>query len=237
MARTGEPGDVLTLDDIPDPQAGPGELQVAVEFAGVSFADLLLIRGEYQIGLPLPCVPGSEFVGRVLSAGPGATTAAGTRLIGLSPPPAGAFAQRTVAIENQCEPIGGDLPGPQAVSLIGNYVTAHLALHRRAAVRPGEIVVVHGGSGGVGAAAIQISKAAGASVLAACLAAGADVAADATDVGALSQAVRDFTVGRGADVVVDLVGGSYSRRPAGSSPTRDGFSSSASPAARPRSSG
>lgn len=216
MARTGEPGDVLVLADMPDPVPGPGELQVAVEFAGLSFADLLLIRGEYQIALPLPCVPGSEFVGRVLSAGPGAAMPAGTRLIGLSRPPAGAFAQRTIAIENQCEPIDDDLPGPQAVSLIGNYVTAHLALHRRAAVRPGEVVVVTGGGGGVGAAAVQLAKAAGASVLAAdlgpdraaaCLAAGADVAVDATDTGQLSQAVRDFTAGRGADVVVDLVGG------------------------------
>jgi NADPH:quinone reductase len=146
MARTGEPGDVLVLAEMPDPVPGPGELQVAVEFAGLSFADLLLIRGEYQIALPLPCVPGSEFVGRVLSAGPGATMSAGTRLIGLSRPPAGAFAQLTVATENQCEPIDDDLPGPQAVSLIGNYVTAHLALHRRAAVRPGEVVVVTGGA-------------------------------------------------------------------------------------------
>src|ERR1700749_3517452 len=69
MARTGEPGDGLVLADMPDPVPGPGELQVAVEFAGLSFADLLLIRGEYQIALSLPCVPGSEFVGRVLSGG------------------------------------------------------------------------------------------------------------------------------------------------------------------------
>jgi NADPH2:quinone reductase len=216
MTRTGEPADVLELVELPQPAPQPGQLLVEVELAGLSFADLLLIRGDYQITLPLPCVPGSEFVGRVVANGPGTTLPLGTRIIGLVVPPDGAFAEYALALEDQCEAISEDLPGPEAVSLIGNYVTAHLALHRRARLQPGETVVVHGGAGGVGAAAIQVAKAAGATVLAAdlgpdrvdtCLAAGADAAVDVTDASALAPAVDDFTGGHGADVVLDMVGG------------------------------
>lgn len=109
-----------------------------------------------------------------------------------------------------------DLPGPEATALIGNYVTAHLALHRRARVRAGEVVLVTGAAGGVGTAAIEIAKAAGASVIAAdlgqersssCADSGADLTVDVSDRGALTRAVAEFTNGKGADVVVDLVGG------------------------------
>jgi NADPH2:quinone reductase len=216
MERTGDPAAVLELRDRPDPVPGPGELLIDVEFAGLSFADLLLIRGEYQVALPVPCVPGSELVGRVRAAGPGTTLQPGSRVMGLGRPPDGAYAELAVGIENQCEEIPADLPGPGAVALIGNYVTAHLALHRRARVQPGEIVVVHGGAGGVGTAAIQVAKAAGATVVAAdlgeeraqtCRAAGADIAVDATEVRRLSDAVAQLSNGRGADVVIDTVGG------------------------------
>jgi NADPH:quinone reductase len=216
MERTGDPTAVLTLRHMPDPVPGPGELLVDIEFAGLSFADLLLIRGEYQVALPLPCVPGSELVGRVRAVGPNTTIEPGSRIMGLGRPPDGSYAEVAVAIENQCEEIPADLPGPGAVCLIGNYVTAYLALHRRAGVQPGEIVVVHGGAGGVGSAAIQVAKAAGATVVAAdlgderaetCRTAGADIAVDSTEISRLSDAVRDLSNGRGADVVIDTVGG------------------------------
>jgi NADPH:quinone reductase len=216
MEQTGPPETVLKWGARPEPDAGPGELLVDVEYAGLGFPDLLLIRGEYQIPLPLPCVPGSEFVGRVRAAGPATTFAPGTRLMGLCRAGDGAFADVGVAVEIECEPIPEDLPGPGAVCLIGNYVTAQLALHRRAQLQSGEVVVVHGAAGGVGTAAIQIAKASGASVIAAdigedraesCRAAGADVAVDVTDVNRLTEAVKDHTNGRGADVVLDMVGG------------------------------
>ncbi|MET0143529.1 MAG: zinc-binding dehydrogenase [Ilumatobacteraceae bacterium] len=215
MRGTGEPADVLLLEDIDEPVAGPGELLVDVETAGLSFADLLLIRGEYQMQLPLPCVPGSELVGRVRVAGPGTSTPEGTRIIGLGRPPDGAYAEQAVVIENQSEPIPEAIAAPPAVALIGNYVTAHLALHRRAQLRAGEVVVVHGGAGGVGSAAIQVAKAAGATVIAADLGAdraalcgrvGADLTVD-TEAMSLTDAVLEHTAGRGADVVVDPVGG------------------------------
>jgi len=136
--------------------------------------------------------------------------------MGLCLPPHGAFAEQCVALEAQCEPIPEGLPGPEATCLIGNYVTAHLALHRRAGVVPHDVVLVTGAAGGVGTAAIQVAKAAGAQVIAAdlgvdraksCLAAGADHAVDVTDGHALPQLVTEVTEGRGADIVIDLVGG------------------------------
>jgi NADPH:quinone reductase len=216
MTQAGEPEAVLEWVEVLEPTPGPGELQVSVEYAGLGFPDLLLIRGEYQVPLPLPCVPGSEFVGRVRAAGPETTVEPGTRLLGLCEMGRGSFADVGVAPESYCEPIPEDLPGPGAVCLIGNYVTAHLALHRRAALQPGEVVVVHGAAGGVGTAAIQIAKASGASVIAAdvgedraesCRSAGADVIVDVTDVSRLTDAVNEHTDGRGADVVLDMVGG------------------------------
>ena len=216
ITRTGAPGEVLHLAELPVPEPGPGQLTVDVQYAGLSFADILLIRGEYQVSLPLPCVPGSEFVGRVRACGPETGIPVGTRVIGLCVWPDGPYAQVTVVHEDHCEPIPDSLAGPEAVSLIGNYVTAHLALHRRARVQPGDVVVVHGGAGGVGVAGIQVAKAAGATVIAAdlgaeraqaCLDAGADHAVDVTDPAALTHAVRTLTGGHGADVVLDMVGG------------------------------
>jgi NADPH2:quinone reductase len=215
MSQTGEPGDVLRLVEIDDAVPGDGELLVDVEIAGASFADLLLIRGGYQIALPLPCVPGSELVGRVVAAGPSTSTTVGTRLIGLARWPYGAYAERAVVIEERSESIPEGVAASDAVALIGNYVTAHLALHRRAQLQRGETVVVHGGAGGVGSAAIQIAKAAGATVIAAdlgadraelCRAVGADVAFDASTT-SLTEVVLEHTAGRGADVVIDPVGG------------------------------
>src|SRR5215203_2462136 len=216
MTKTGDPSTVLSWETLQALVARPGELVIDVDYAGVNYADHLLIRGEYQVALPLPCVPGSEFVGRVLEAGPGTSLSVGTRVMGLCLPPHGTFAEQCVALEAQCEPIPEDLPGPEATCLIGNYVTAHLALHRRAGVVPQDVVLVTGAAGGVGTAAIQIAKAAGARVIAAdlgaervlsCLAAGADHAVDVTDRHSLTQLVTEVTESRGVDVVVDLVGG------------------------------
>jgi NADPH2:quinone reductase len=121
MRRAGDPRAVLKLEEIAEPSCGDDELLVDVEIAGLSFADLLLIRGEYQISLPLPCVPGSELVGRVRSTGARTSTPEGTRVIGLAKPPNGAYAEQAVVIENQSQSIPEGLDGPAAVALIGNY--------------------------------------------------------------------------------------------------------------------
>jgi NADPH2:quinone reductase len=229
MRRTGSPSDVLTLSDLPAPEPARGEVSVEIEYAGVNYADLLLIRGEYQITLPLPAVPGSEFVGRVTANGAGTSLPPGTRVVGLNKLGQGSLATIGLALETQIEPIPDELEGPQAVSLIGNYVTAHLALHRRARLQQGEVVVVHGAAGGVGAAAVELAKAAGATVIGvdlgperakACLDIGADASADATDPSALVAAVRDHTGGHGATWCWTWSVASCSRPPADSSPTR-----------------
>jgi NADPH:quinone reductase len=216
MAAEGDPDEVLRFGELAEPTRGAGEVVIEVECAGASFADLLLIKGEYQINLPVPGVPGSEIVGRVTAAGPETSLAVGTRVIGLALPPDGAFAESCVALAERCEPIPDAVEGPAAVALIGNYVTAHLALHRVAKLRPDEVAVVLGGAGGVGTAAIQVAKAAGARVIGAdlgpdrakgCEHAGADLGVDSTDPKDLARAVETVTAGRGADVVLDLVGG------------------------------
>jgi NADPH2:quinone reductase len=215
LHRTGDPRDVLSMQTMPTPEPGPGDLLVNVEVAGVMFPDLLLVRGEYQITLPLPSTPGGELIGRVRAAGPGTSTPVGTRVMATTVPGRGSFAQQTVVCELHSEPLPEELPVVPAIALPTNYVTAHLALHRRARLAPGEVVVVFGGGGGVGSAAIDLARAAGASVVGVdlgperakrCEDAGADVGIDAA-ANDVSRVVKEFTDGRGADVVIDPVGG------------------------------
>lgn len=197
--------------DVPEP-SGDGLVVIDVGAAGVSFPDLLLIRGEYQLKLNPPFVPGTEVAGVVRSAPADSGVRSGQRVTALSM--LGAWAER-VAV-----PVGSVTPTPEgiddgsAVCLLGNYYTMFFALQRRAALRAGETVLVLGSAGGVGTAAIQIAKAMGAKVIAMVhrpgatdfvASLGADVVLPLTD--GWAQAVRDQTDGRGVDVVVDPVGG------------------------------
>jgi NADPH2:quinone reductase len=215
LHRTGDPREVLSLETVRASEPGQGELLVDVEVAGVMFPDLLLVRGEYQITLPLPSTPGGELIGRVRATGPGVTTPVGTRVMATTTPGRGSFAEQAVVQETHSEPLPEDLSLVPAIALPTNYVTAHLALHRRAKVGPDEVVVVFGGGGGVGSAAIDLARASGARVVGVdlgsdraklCEDAGADLAIDASaeDV---TRVVREFSDGHGADVVIDPVGG------------------------------
>jgi NADPH2:quinone reductase len=208
---------VLQLEEWATPVPGPGNLTVDVETSGVAFPDLLRVEGQYQVALPLPGTPGNEVVGRVVAAGEGTTTAVGTRVVGTAGGMAGvhgSFAEQAIVTESHVEALPEDVPAEQAVTLPTNYVTAHLALHRRARLQAGEAVVVLGGAGGVGTAAIQLAKYAGARVIGVdigperarmCVEAGADEGLDAAD-DDVAHAVRRMTGGRGADVVLDMVG-------------------------------
>ncbi|MCV7225757.1 NADPH:quinone oxidoreductase family protein [Mycolicibacterium komossense] len=201
----------LVYTDVSEP-SGDGLVVIDVGAAGVSFPDLLLIRGEYQLKLDPPFVPGTEVAGVVRSAPADSGVRSGQRVTALSM--LGAWAER-VAV-----PVGSVTPTPEgiddgsAVCLLGNYYTMFFALQRRAALRAGETVLVLGSAGGVGTAAIQIAKAMGAKVIAMVhrpgatdfvASLGADVVLPLTD--GWAQAVRDQTDGRGVDVVVDPVGG------------------------------
>jgi NADPH2:quinone reductase len=211
VVRDGEPSEVMRLDEIEEPVARQGELAVDVEAVGLSVPDLLLMRGQYQMKNERPNVAGTELGGTV---GGGTGLAVDTRVAATTE--AGALGQRAVVPDNAVMIVPDDMSAEVAASLPTNYVTAHLALHERAAVRRGEVMVVFGGAGGVGSATVQIAKAAGASVLAtgrgpdrtaACVELGADCAVDTSEPSRVVDAVLDFTDGRGADVVIDPVGG------------------------------
>jgi NADPH2:quinone reductase len=201
----------LVYTDVPD-VGGDGNVVIDVGAAGVSFPDLLLIRGEYQLKLDPPFVPGTEVAGVVRSASAGSGFAAGQRVSALSL--LGAWAQRVAVPVGSVTPTPDGIDDGAAVCLLGNYYTMYFALARRAALLAGETVLVLGSAGGVGTAAIQIAKALGAKVIAMVHrpgaiefveSLGADVVLPLTD--GWAKAVRDHTGGRGVDVVVDPVGG------------------------------
>ena len=211
----GEPREVLHLEERPDLEPGPGDVVLDVEAVGVAFPDLLLIRGEYQIPLPPGATPGGECVGRVRSVGAGTELRVGTRVLALCEIGRGALGEQAVTKEAFVTPLPEDASAGIAAALPINYLTSHLALHRRGNVRAGDVVVVHGGGGGIGSAAIQLARAAGARVIASelgpertklCLAYGAEVAIDVASDDIIAI-VKEATGGRGADVIIDPVGG------------------------------
>ncbi|MFE2541112.1 NADPH:quinone oxidoreductase family protein [Actinacidiphila glaucinigra] len=219
--ENGEPRAAMRLDEVPDPQPGPGELLLKVRAANVNFPDALLCRGHYQVRPPLPFTPGVEFCGEVVAVGEGVTGhAAGDRVITPAALPGGAFAELAVV------PAAGVLPAPpalddaEAAALHIGYQTGWFGLHRRAGLGEGETLLVHAAAGGVGSAAVQLGKAAGATVIG--VVGGPDKAKTARDLGAdivvdrtcedFVAVVKEATGGRGADVVYDPVGGdAYTR--------------------------
>ncbi|WP_406208618.1 NADPH:quinone oxidoreductase family protein [Kitasatospora sp. NBC_01560] len=211
VTEPGEPREVMRLvADVPKPVPGPGQLLVRVRAAAVNFPDALMVRGQYQVRPPLPFTPGVELCGEVV-AGP----RAGERVIGNPVLPGGAFAEYALLEAAGAFPAPGALDDAGAAALHIGYQTAWFALHRRAGLRPGETLLVHAAAGGVGSAAVQLGRAAGARVIA--VVGGPDKAAVAKELGAdlvvdrtavdFTAAVREATGGHGADVVFDPVGG------------------------------
>lgn len=210
----GEPASVLRLEQVEEPAPAPGEVVVEVDAVGLNFPDVLLLRGQYQERPPLPFTPGLEVAGRVVAAG-SSRLRPGERVAAIASPPRGGLAERVCVPAADVLPVPDTMPAPVAAAMLITYGTAHLALHRRARIRPGETLLVHGGAGGVGSAAIQLGCAAGARVIATargaervevCRRLGAEAAIDysATD---FVEAVKELTRGRGADVICDPVGG------------------------------
>ena len=201
----------LVYTDVDDP-ASNGMVVVDVGAAGVSFPELLMIKGEYQLKLDPPFVPGMEVAGVVASAPDGSGFSVGQRVSGMSM--LGGWAERVAVPPASVYPTAEGLDDATAVALMGNYYTMYFALERRGALRSGETVLVLGSAGGVGTAAVQIAKALGAKVIAMVhrpgaeeyvASLGADVVLPLTD--GWAQAVRDATDGRGVDMVVDPIGG------------------------------
>ena len=205
----------MTYTDVQDPGEVAGSnaaVIIDVGAAGVCFPDLLLIRGEYQLKLDPPFVPGTEVAGVVRSAPAGSGFTAGQRVSAMSM--LGGWAEQVAVTPDSVIATPDGIDDAAAVCLLGNYYTMYFALARRGALRPGETVLVLGSAGGVGTAAIQLAKAMGATVIAMVHrtgamdfveSLGADVVLPLTD--GWAQAVRDHTGGRGVDVIVDPVGG------------------------------
>ncbi|WP_102144091.1 NADPH:quinone oxidoreductase family protein [Mycobacterium hubeiense] len=201
----------LAYVDVDDP-GGDDKVVVDVRAAGVSFPELLLLRGEYQLKLDPPFIPGTEVAGVVRSAPDDSEFKPGQRVTALTM--LGGWAERVAVAPSYLTLTPDSLDDAEAVALLGNYQTMYFALARRGALRPGETVLVLGSAGGVGTAAVQIAKALGATVIAMVhrpsalefvKSLGADVVLPLTD--GWLQAVKDATDGRGVDLVVDPIGG------------------------------
>ena len=207
----------MDLRHVPCPAASATGCVIRVEAAGINFLDALMLRGQYQVKLPVPFTPGIEVVGRVAEAGPGSPLAVGDRVCALLDQ--GGYAEYAAVPEGLAERLPQEMPVNDAAGLTVAYPTAYLALRCRAALQPGETVLVNGGAGSVGSAAIQLAKHWGARVIAA--AGGPDKAALCRELGAdvafdyraepLVDTVRRETDGRGVDVVFDPVGGQAAR--------------------------
>ena len=213
----GEPSEILKQVRLDPAPAGPGELNVHVIASALALPDVLLCRGVYPLTPPLPFVPGLEFVGTVTEAGPGTKTPVGTKVMGVAAFTMGhgAFADSCKTYEMMVYPVPAGMDDVDASAFTIAYHTAYSGLVRRAKMQPGETVLVHGGAGGTGFAAIQLAKALGAKVIATaggahkaalCRELGADIAIDHTTTDFV-QAVNEATGGRGAEIVFDPVGG------------------------------
>jgi NADPH2:quinone reductase len=214
--HNGEPADVLRLDlHTPEPVAEGDQVVIEVGACALNFADSLLCRGTYQEHPPLPFTPGLEVAGAVTAAGPAATHRVGDRVTGSPLLPHGGLAERAVAVSSHVFVAPADIADATLAAMHVTYQTAWFALHRRAAVQPGETVLVHAGAGGMGSASIQLAVAAGATVIATaggaekvdrCLALGAHHGIDYRSA-PFQDLVNELTDGRGADVILDSVGG------------------------------
>ncbi|KAA1427830.1 NADPH:quinone oxidoreductase family protein [Nocardioides antri] len=217
----GEPRDVLALVEVADPEPVAGQLVVKVLASPANFPDVLMCRGLYQVRPDLPFTPGVELCGEVVALGEGVTTfAVGDRVIGGPVLPYGGFGELAVMDAATTFPAPPELDDAQASSLYIGYQTGWFGLHRRAGLQEGETLLVHAAAGGVGSAAVQLGKAAGARVIG--VVGGPEKAEVARELGAdvtIDRREQDFvevvkaeTGGRGADVVYDPVGGdTYAR--------------------------
>ena len=217
----GEPQGVLVEADVEIPRIHGAQLLVRTLAAPANFPDVLMCRGKYQVRPPLPFTPGVEGCFEVVDVGPHVTDwTAGDRVIGGTVLPHGAFAEYAVLDSAGTFAAPTALTHEEASALFIGYQTGWFALHRRARLQEGETLLIHAAAGGVGSAAIQLGKAAGARVIG--VVGGADKAEYARRLGAdvvvdrhsqdFVEVVNDVTQGRGADVVFDPVGGETYQR-------------------------
>jgi len=204
----------VAIQQVPVPRPRAGEVLVKVKAASVNFPDLLMTRGEYQLKPPLPFGVGMELAGEVVAIGEGIEgLSLGDAVVGGSR--LGAFAEYAVLGKDSAKPKPAALSFAQASAYGVAYLTAYVALVRRARLEPGEWVLVHGASGGVGLAAVDLAKVMGAKVIATSASdeklavVMAEYAPDAVlnVSGGFREQVKAITGSAGADVIYDPVGG------------------------------
>ena len=200
----------LKVNDVAEPVAGPDDVLVEVHSVGVSFPDLLLSRGEYQMKPEMPFNVGVDFAGVVLDPG-NSDFRAGQRVAGVAG--WGNAAERVASPKAWTFPLPDSLSFDEGAALPMNYLTAQFALKHRGGIAAGDTVLVHGAAGGVGTATIQVAKGYAARSIAVvstsekaevARAAGAD---EVVLVDGFKDAVKGLTGGRGVDIVIDVVGG------------------------------
>jgi len=209
--------DDLTVEDVPAPVAGPGQVLIDVKAASVNFPDALMVQGKYQVRPPLPFAAGGELAGIVLATGEGVKhVKPGMPVVAISM--TGAFAEQVVVDARRVLPLDAAVDLELAATLPTTYGTMYHALTDRAQLKAGESLLVLGAGGGIGTATIELGKIAGATVIAA--ASSTEKLAAARQCGAdhlidyskedLRARLKEITGDKGVDVVCDPVGGAYS---------------------------
>ncbi len=211
----------LQWKELPTPTPSTGQVLIEIKAASLNFPDLLIVQNKYQFKPPLPFVPGAEYAGVVQAVGEGVSALkVGQHVACLSG--TGGFGTHTLAPAALCMPLPDNFPFVDAAAFIMIYATSHHALLDRAQLKAGETVLILGAAGGVGTAAIQIAKQAGARVIAAtssdekcalCKSIGADNTINytrGTPPKEFREAIKSLTQGKGPDVIYDPVGGEFS---------------------------
>lgn len=215
VQQLGDPKDALKLIESERPDSQVGEVLIEVAAAALNYFDILQCQGKYQEKHELPFTIGAEVAGMVVEAGENSGFRAGDRVAGLPQLPRGGLSELVAVHQDSVFHIPDSLSYAKAASMMITYHTAYYALHTCANLKEGEVLLVHAGAGGVGSAAIQLGKAAGATVIATaggpekvdiCTRLGADLAIDYLSEDFV-ELVKKYTNGTGADVIFDPVGG------------------------------
>lgn len=208
----GEP-EVMRLEEVAEPEAGPGEVCVQVEAAGINPVDTYIRSGLYPIKPALPYTPGHDAAGTVKAVGPGVRRVKAGDRVYTSGSLTGTCAQITKCLESQVHLLPNGVTSSQGAALGVPYSTAYRALFQRACARAGHLLLVHGATGGVGIASVQLARAAGLTVIGTggtekgrklVLVQGAHHVLDHTREGYLDE-LTALSDGQGVDLIVEML--------------------------------
>ncbi|MBM7707172.1 NADPH2:quinone reductase [Chryseomicrobium aureum] len=216
IVQHGDPKDALRLATLERPKLERGQIRVKVNAAALNFFDILQCQGTYQEKHTFPFTPGAEIAGQIIEVTEASELSIGTFVIATPLLPNGGLSEEIVVHETEVFTIPDDFDLQKAAAMFITYQTAYYALHHLGNIEPNDVLLVHAGSGGVGSAAIQLGKAAGATVIATagtdektqvCTQLGADYSINYQTTN-FAEEVNKITQGKGADIIFDPVGGS-----------------------------